>query len=330
MPFENAEKIAASINKAAKQEETAPEVAEQTEEISQEPEVAQEQVDKALGTVDPEPQPEIPQANVPDWLEEESPVVKPTEEIDEDYKRKAKEYDEAANDPLISAVLSWRKNGGADIREFVKSTGLETREKSIEQYFTDEAVSLGFDGEELEEAVRQKMEDYETKGKLDQRKILQEYKKSDQDIAERRLKEFSGKQAEMQQYVQQIQNKSTETLQKRVKDMVGQKYKSLPIDDSMAKTILDQAPYYSTEIRDDNGNITGYNVEAGIEMAIWKNFSNKLLRSVYMQGHTEGISKYIADRNRPNPDSTSVSQSAPAQKDKTEDAIREYRKKMGF
>lgn len=330
MSFENAEKIAASIKRNAPEEVPQEPVAEEKVEEQPVVEVPEEKIEEVVGSEPEEKQEEIPQASIPEWLEEESPVVKPVEEIDEDYKRKAKEYDEFSSDPLVSAVLSWRKNGGSDIRDFVKSAGIEPQQKNIEQYFAEEAASFGFEGEELEEVVRQKMDDYENKGKLDQRKILQEYRKSDQDIAERRLQEFSGKQAEMQKYVQQIQNKSTEVLQKRVKDMVGQKYKSLPIDESMAKTILEQAPYYSTEIRDENGNLTGYNVEAGIEMAIWKNFSNKLLRSIYMQGHTEGISKYVSERNRPSPDSTVGSQSAPAQKDKTEDALREYRKKMGF
>jgi hypothetical protein len=333
MSFQNAEKIAASIKRDLPAEETVEQTETKVETPEVEAEINEPEVDQVIGTQEDEaPQAEIPQPTVPDWLEDESPAVtgKAPEEIDDDYKKKAKEYEEVSTDPLVSAILSWRKNGGSDIREFVKSVGVSEQNKSIEQYFTEEAVSLGFEGEELEEAVRQKMDDYESKGKLDQRKILQEYKKVDQEIAERRLREFSGKQAERQQYVQGVQQKATESLQKRVKDMVGQKYKSLPIDESMAKVILEQAPFYSTEMTDESGNLSGYNIDAGIEMAIWKNFSNKLLRSVYMQGHTEGISKYVSERNRPSPNSASTSQSLPEQKNKTEDALKEYRKKMGY
>jgi hypothetical protein len=268
---------------------------------------------------------------IPDFLADAPapPALVEPEDVSQKYKELSSQYNQVVSDPLVDAYLKWKSAGGSDVRDFFDKTGISTKEKSIREYITDEAQALGLTGDELVAAVEEKMSDFEGKPKIDQRKILSEYKSKDSAQSGQLLSRFSEQAGLVAKERQAAIDNSAAQLQKRVSEL--KEFKSLPIDEQMAKTILEQAPYFSPEMKDENGKVVGYDVETGITMAMYANFGNKVLRSIYMKGYTEGQAKLYSERNRPDPAPGGGGGPAPvaSKKEAIKQAVDEYRKQHG-
>lgn len=212
------------------------------------------------------------------------------------------EYDSIVQDPLIKAVLEWRKNGGNNPKEFVKQLGLDEQPKSMREHFEADAMALGLEGDELEEAIEEAMSNYESLPIIERRKKELEYKSRDSQSIEERLKTFAVDQSAYSEKMVKIQDDATQALEQSVSDLKGNKFKGMLIDEPMAKVIERDAPMYSPAIFDEQGNLKGYDIERGITAAIAVNYLPKLLRETYMLGKTAAATQYAKERHRPNAD----------------------------
>lgn len=246
-------------------------------------------------------------------ISEEAPVETPEQKVKTDIAlaEKAKQYDEALKDPLIEAVLNWRKSGGTNPKELIQSLGIQTQNKSIEDYFKEEASALGFEGDELAEAVEERLGEYESKSKIERRKILNEYQNKDNQITDEKIKSFSGKVSETVTKVAALQESATEKLQSEVKNLVGKKFKgTLLIDEPMANDLTQMAARFSTPITDETGNIVGYDVETGVLAATLVKHHKKMLSEAYALGKAEAEDEFASSRHRPNPEGAGTGASA--------------------
>lgn len=213
------------------------------------------------------------------------------------------EYDNLEKDPFIKAVLTWRKSGGQNPKELIQELGLVGSNKSIEDYYREKAVSLGMKDEELEAAVAESIEDYNELGKLQQREILQNFQEKDTKSLDAKFEQYISKTSEQGAKMQEIQTKATETLQTKLAGLAGTSFKGMLIEEPMAKQIERDAALLSTPIFDEQGNLTGYDVEKGVQRAIVENYLPRLLKTTYNLGLTAASKKFAQERHRPNADS---------------------------
>jgi hypothetical protein len=232
---------------------------------------------------------------------EKEEVYNPTE--------KEMEYDNLMKDPLMKAVLEWRKNGGNNPKDFVSQLGLNEQPKTMREHFEADAAALGLEGDELEEAVEEAMSNYESLPIIERRKKELEYKNRDSQSIEERLKSFTVEQGEHAEKMYKIQDEATRSLEQSVSELANNKFKGMLIDEPMAKVIERDAPMYSPAIFDEQGNLKGYDIERGITAAIAVNYLPKLLRETYMLGKTAAATQYAKERHRPNADPSAGSAS---------------------
>ena len=246
--------------------------------------------------------------------------AKPT--TPDDYAVKAKQYDEVVSDPLVSAVLAWRQAGGQNPQDFIKNlSGPDVSRMGIQDFIREEAVKEGFEGEELEDAVREKVAAYEELPKLDQRKMLNEYQRTYSSKINDKLSEFVKGQSEAADQFKRIQVQAEQDLDKSVGELAGKKFKNLLITPEMAEVVKRDAPLFATQIVGDDGRVTGFDVQTGVEMAIWKNFGKKILKETYMLGLTVGKEEAVNERLRVS-DNPAPGGGAPTPVNGVDDALR--------
>lgn len=217
----------------------------------------------------------------------------------DEYAVKAKQYDEVISDPLVSAVLAWRQAGGQNPQDFIKNlSGPDVSRMEIGDFIREEAIKEGFEGQELEDAVREKVAAYEELPKLDQRKMLNEYQRSYSSKVNDKLSQFVKSQSEAANQFSQIQVQAEQDLEKSVGELAGKKFKNMLITPEMAEIVKRDAPLFATQIVGDDGRVTGFDVQTGVEMAIWKNFGKKILKETYMLGLTIGKEEAVNERLR--------------------------------
>lgn len=213
------------------------------------------------------------------------------------------ELERLKSDPFFKAVMEWRANGGNNPKELIDQLGLSAKEKTIEQYFREDAEAAGLTGDKLEAAVASELEDFEDLNDFRKAKILKEYQKSDSQKLDAKFEQYVANKSKEKESVMRIQTEATKSLKKKVLEQTGKKFLGLLIEEPMVEQILQDAPAESNEIYDEEGNLIGYDVDAGIEKAIWKNFGKRIAKTAYNLGRTAEAKKFAQARNRPNPDS---------------------------
>jgi hypothetical protein len=231
---------------------------------------------------------------------EKTETKKATKEIDVETKAKLDKYESTLSDPFISAVAEWRRKGGNDFNEFIKTTGLSNPQAlTIAELYTKEATSLGLTGEELEEAVNEKVDNFHNLPKLDQKSIekqLREKAKTEQD---ERLKTFTTDSQSQDKELEALGQQATQKINEKIEQLTGKKWRGLLITPELSKAIHELTPNYAMPVIDNN-RIVGYNVDDAIEFAIWKASDNgrKLLKANFDMGDTRGFERAIKERTR--------------------------------
>lgn len=252
--------------------------------------------------------------------------------VKEPHKPTEKElaYDELISDSFMSSYLEWKKSGGQNPKDFIKELGITSKDKTIEDYIRDEAKVQGFSDDELEDIIKDELDEFNTLSELNKRKKLNSYKEHDKGQFDEKIKSFSNSQKEKLDNMERVKNASVEKLKAEVGKLNGAKFKGMLIDEPMAEQIMKDAPIYSPPIFDDNGAVSHYDVEKGILSAIAINYLPKLLKETYNLGRTAEAKKYVKERHRPNADSvTSPAMSATSPDEELSVALKGLSKKMG-
>lgn len=231
--------------------------------------------------------------------EEKKPEAK---EVKVAPSEKELEYENLTKDPFVNAVIEWRKAGGKNPKDFIEKAGLVMPTKDIENYIREEAAQLGFEGEDMEEAVEQAIETYNSLPKIDQKKKLLEYQNKDQSTLDERLKSFVVEQGSTRELMDKVNNQANEQLLKVTAELKGQKFAGALIDEPMVQKIEQFTPMFSPPIYDEKGNLTGYDLDFGLEVA--KNYvmGAAARKEAYMLGLTKGQQQFAKERHRPNAD----------------------------
>lgn len=233
---------------------------------------------------------------------EEKPKIEEKKVEKPKPSEKELEYESLTKDPFVNAVIEWRKAGGKNPKDFIEKAGLVMPTKTIEDYVREEAVALGFDGDDMLDAVEQAIENFENLSKIDQKKKLLEYQNKDQGALDERLKSFIIEQGSAQALTEKVNNEANEKLQKVTAELKGQKFAGALIDEPMVQKIEQFTPMFSPPIYDENGNLTGYDLDFGLDVA--KNYvmGAKARQEAYMLGLTKGQQQFAKERHRANAD----------------------------
>lgn len=262
------------------------------------------------------------------WIFEEE-QAKPENKIIE-VDPKYKEYDQLFENPLIKAASDYVKAGGKDVSEFVSQLGIQDVSRVTPQdFFTQEAKELGLNPEEIELAVAEKMESFESLGVLDRAKILKGYKEKFIATQTEKLKNFSGVKSEESARFEALQKTAQKNLEEKVNKLKGTKYKGLvPIEDSKVEQIMREAAFYATEINDDRGQVVGYDLDKGINIALSQHLGKRADKEIYNAGYAEGMIAALNDRNRPS-DESQPAVNIPSKPDAMEALMKKVRMQNG-
>lgn len=231
-------------------------------------------------------------------------------EVDPEVKAKLSEYENTLNDPFVKAIAEYRKKGGQNINEFAKELGLvDPSTLTVKELYTKQAIAAGFKGDEIETAVDEQVNKFETLTKLEQKGIEKTLRDQATSEQAERLKTFAteNKLAETQRSQSAVQaqtamRKAAETanqkLDEGVDELIGKSWKGLPITQELGKAIRQTASELSRPLYDQQGNLIEYETQDAIEFAIWKVAGRQVLKANVELGRRLGFEKAIVERNR--------------------------------
>jgi hypothetical protein len=214
---------------------------------------------------------------------------------------KLKEYEDLLeNDELVSAFVEYRKAGGSDPDEFSSKLGITNPDKlSTEQLLTEQAKSLGFEGEALTDAVTEEMERFEGLSKMEQKSKINSLKEQFKKNHTEKIKSFSTNIKANSQKIAQIEQSSFKKLDEEAKRYENKKYRGLLVTPEMVNEAKPLAAFYASKKFDEKGNLTGHDVENGMRMAILDKYEKKFAKVNYDIGYTTGMAEAFKER-RPN------------------------------
>lgn len=250
-------------------------------------------------------------------LRGEAPDEREEKKKYQEIESKLQEYETTLSDPLIAAFAEFVKSGNTDVNEFAKQVGeFSVGEMDIEDMYRARAVEMGFEGDDLDDAVMEQLDKYNSMTRLERKDEENKLKSLYKSQSAERLKSFTEKitnqKLEEQQRMNEIASKADKELDEVLNKMKGQRWKSLLIDESMANNIKETIPAMAPLMAqlDDKNRLTGFDVKEGIEMAIWKLYGKQLLKSTFDIGRTAGFDEAMKERIRPS--STTGSSASPA------------------
>lgn len=250
-------------------------------------------------------------------LRGEAPDEREEKKKYQEIESKLQEYETTLSDPLIAAFAEFVKAGNTDVNEFAKQVGeFSVGEMDIEDMYRARAVEMGFEGDDLDDAVMEQLDKYNSMTRLERKDEENKLKSLYKSQSAERLKSFTEKitnqKLEEQQRMNEIASKADKELDEVLNKMKGQRWKSLLIDESMANNIKETIPAMAPLMAqlDDKNRLTGFDVKEGIEMAIWKLYGKQLLKSTFDIGRTAGFDEAMKERIRPS--STTGSSASPA------------------
>lgn len=250
----------------------------------------------------------------------------------EELQGKLQEYEQTLSDPLVSAFAEFVKSGNTDVNEFAKQVGaLSVGELDVEAMYRMRAQEMGFEGEELEDAVLEQLDKFNTMTRLERKDEENKLRSTYKSQSAERLKSFTERMANErsteQQRVAKIVESAEVELDEVLNKMAGQRWKSLVLDESMVKNIREAIPAFAPLMGkfDEQQKLVGFDVKDGIEMAIWKLYGKQLLKSTFDIGRTSGFDEAMKERIRPTATpGTSTAPTYPAKS--TDESISDARK----
>lgn len=241
---------------------------------------------------------------------EEQPVIKQYEEA----KAKLTEYESVLKNPLVEAVAEFTKSGKSDLMELFKELGVvDTTKLTVEEMYRMKNEKLGFEGDELIESVEEDLAKFESMTKSEKReheaKLRDTYKAQSSD----KLKSYTEKLTQERQRKLELDDKVSAQaevdLDKAAEKLLTEGYLGLPMTQEMIDQVKKVVPALAPTIAkfDEKGNLTGYDVQDGIEYAAWKLYKKQISKNLFLMGRTDGIEEFQAERSRVNPNNTQIS-----------------------
>lgn len=220
------------------------------------------------------------------------------EKIKNQYEEK---YGVFENDPLVKGIAQWRKNGGEDINEFLKETGMtDVKKLSVEDLFREEGAALELSGEDLEEYVADKKGEYEGlkigRKKELERELRSKYSQKLEQRTQKYIEQSSIQKKQESARRQELIDFALTELNSKISEL--KEYNGLAVDERIRTEIAKVAPEFSTAVMDKEKGLLGFDTEAGIRTAILQKFEKELLRVNYTNGYTAGYDAAMSQRTR--------------------------------
>lgn len=262
---------------------------------------------------------------------------KTTETDYTEYINKAKDYDETMSIPIVKAFADLVKSGVTNPNEILAKIGYEDVKKvPARQLMEDSLKAEGYD----ETDIQNEMEEFETLSPIKQNLAVKGLREQREKAQEEKIKSLTAglpQIAKEQQEAQRIEQErvakvtttASEELQNKVNALKGKKYEGLlNITEEMLPQIMKVAGTLSTPVYDETSTkIIGYDLETGIEAAIFKLHKKSLLKSALTTGGTKAFLEW--HKKRSNSNSNEHSTSAPVVERGIKDAVNDILKQTG-
>ena len=131
---------------------------------------------------------------------------------------------------------------------------------------------------------------------------------------------------ESDQHIKEVSDKAEATLNSSIDSLIGKSWKTIKVDADMASQVKQVVPMYSSLIaqRDNSGKLTGFDVQKGIELAMFDLYGATLLQNAFKYGKTQGYQEAMVERARPTAPPASASPVVPDSKT-TQEKFKEAR-----
>lgn len=221
------------------------------------------------------------------------------------------EYEKLFENPLVKTFAEYIQSGGNDLNEFARKTGFVAVEKlTPEELYRMDAQARGLQGDELEDEVRANLENYESLTRRAKDKELSELRNEVSKAVNEKTKTFSAElkeaklkqeqaEAKIREQIKAITDAADKELSSFLASAKGKNRDGLILDDNIIAVLKDEAPKYAIPKMDDKGNLIGFDVQTGIDFALYKNFKTKILKENFDAGVVLGYTKARKERSRP-------------------------------
>ena len=140
----------------------------------------------------------------------------------QEIETKLHEYENTLNDPLIAAFAEFVKSGNTDVAEFAKQVGdLSVGEMDIEDMYRARATEMGFDGDDLDDAVMEQLDKYNSMTRLERKDEENKLKSLYKSQSAERLKSFTEKMSNQKQMEQQRMNEIASKADKELDEVLN-------------------------------------------------------------------------------------------------------------
>ncbi len=213
------------------------------------------------------------------------------------FKEKAAEYEAVLSDPMAKAFIEYLKSGKRDPNEFAKEAGfLNIETMTDKQVLEYECTQAKLSAEEIEAEI----ESFETMTPLQKKRHIDSTKSEMIQKRDEKLKAFTAGNEKAQKVQQEAVRIGMAQLNDIIPKMEQKKYEGLLITPEMANRIKQHVISHPEPAFDDNGQFVGYDIKESISTAVTKLYKDQWKKSLVELGRSIGADKTLTARIRPN------------------------------
>jgi hypothetical protein len=228
--------------------------------------------------------------------------------------------------PLVSALAEFVAAGNDDITSFVKEISqYDPGQMSIEEMYRQMAIDQGFEGDSIDEAVKEQMDEFASLTMLKRKEEESRLRNMFGQKANQKLTALTERMAnsrvEQEQHVASVSAQAEKDLSSQVEALVGKSWKTIKIESDMADQIKKVVPAYASMIAkyNENGQLESFDIQKGIRMAMFDLYEDTILSNAYKYGKTKGYQEAMVERVRPTATPAANTPAVPSSKTKEQE-----------
>ena len=261
------------------------------------PEPQPQPVPQVEPSPEPQPEPQNPEGSQTpkEWYEEEDTNPEPNP-VDQNTQTQTQTQAptpvQEEEDEDIQLIKEFKKQGKS-LKDFVKEYNVVDYnsmddKKSVERGLRE---LEGFSGEELEDASAE----IETMSLFQKKKLVQEYRAKFNQINEEKLKKLSSVEIKQNDMQEKIVHRFNTELESTVKNIENQERYGLKITDEMSKSLRKYVAEEMNFQRPDGS----LDVEALLDVAIWRKYGKDIVRANVTRAKNEGREEILRQTTNP-------------------------------
>jgi len=254
-----------------------------------------------------------------EWYEDDEVSEPQTQQTQEPVQEVQQEQTQIELDEDLKLLMEYKKSGKTLV-DFVKEYNIVDYSSVDDKTILEMGLSQleGFTGEELQDAQGE----VETMTLFQKKKLVQEYRARFEEMNQEKLKQLSVVNTKQSEVQTQMLDRFNKELDNTVNSVKNQERYGLKITDEMSKA-LKQFVAEEMSFQRPDGSV---DVEALLDVAIWRKYGKDLVRANVTRAKNEGREEILRQTTNPSQGTGSSNKSAGMSSGNLTDAFTQYLK----